>query len=140
MFKDAHRASRMILDDDNMENVKPFPKPFSREFVLKVNVARPYVNSQPSPQRIFVCLFVTEEILGITAVSDQGSYAKPLLCKRYPLTCECSRRKSLFLNFAENAKVAATGLERKTRGDLSSLSNSPLCMKRSRPPRPTLKV
>ena len=53
MFKDAHRASRMILDDDNMENVKPFPKPFSREFVLKVNVTRPYVYSQPSPQRMY---------------------------------------------------------------------------------------
>ena len=33
-------------------------------------------------------LFLTEEILGITAVSDRGSYAKPLWlrCKRYHLT------------------------------------------------------
>ena len=69
-----------------------------------------------------------------------GSYAKPLLCKRYPLTRRCSRRKSLFLNFAENAKVAATGFERETRGDLSSLSNSSLRTKRSRPPRPTSKL
>ena len=54
---------------------------------------------------------LTEEILSITADSDQGSYAKPLLCKRYPLTRGCSVRKSLFLNFAENAKVAATGIK-----------------------------
>ena len=58
------------------------------------------------------------------ASSDQGSYAKPLLCKHYPFTRGCSRRKSLFLNFAENAKVAATGFERETRGNLLSLSNS----------------
>ena len=48
-------------------------------------------------------LLLTEEILSITAGSDRGSYAKPLLCKCYPLTRGCSRRKSLFLNFAENA-------------------------------------
>ena len=34
-------------------------------------------------------LLLTEEILSITAGSDQGSYAKPLLCKRYRLTCGC---------------------------------------------------
>ena len=58
MFKDAHRASHMILGDESIENVKPFPKPFSREFVLKVNVPRPYVYSQPSPQRIYCRLTV----------------------------------------------------------------------------------
>ena len=77
---------------------------------------------------------LTEEILSITAGSDQGSYAKPLLCKRYPLTRGCSQRKSLFLNFAENAKVAATGFERETRGNLLSLSNASLHTKRLRPP------
>ena len=57
------------------------------------------------------------------AGSDQGSYTKTLLCKPYPLTRYCSRRKSLFLTFAnENAKAAATGFERETRGDLLSLS------------------
>ncbi len=39
------------------------------------------------------CMYVnfnlTEEILSITAGSDQGSYAKPLLCKRYCLTRSC---------------------------------------------------
>ena len=61
----------------------------------------------------------------------------PYICKRYLLTRGCSRRKSLFLNFAENAKVAATGFERETRGDLSSLSNLSSRTKQSRPPRPT---
>jgi len=62
--------------------------------------------------------------VSITAGSDQGSYAKPLLCKRHPLTHGCSRQKSLFLNFAnENSKAAATGLERETRDDLLPLSN-----------------
>ena len=75
--------------------------------------------------------------MSITAGSDQGSCAKPLLCKRYPLTRGCSWRKSLFLNFAENAKEAVTGLERETRGDLSSLSNSLSRTKRSQPPRTT---
>ena len=37
---------------------------------------------------MFLFLFLTEEILGITAVSERGSYAKPLWlrCKRYHLT------------------------------------------------------
>ena len=52
MFKDAHRASQMILDEE-FEEGNPFPKPFSREFVLKVNVPRPYLYSQPSPQRLY---------------------------------------------------------------------------------------
>ena len=60
----------------------------------------------------------TQEILGITAVSDRGSYAKPLWlrCKRYHLTLTtlqydfCARR-NFFLKFA-NAKAAATGFER----------------------------
>ena len=52
MFKDAYRASQMIIDD-NLPDSKPFPKPFSREFVLKFLVARPYVYSQPSPQRFY---------------------------------------------------------------------------------------
>ena len=68
----------------------------------------------------------------------EGVMPSPYYCKRYPLTCGCSRRKSLFLKFA-NAKAAATGFERKTRGDLSSLSNLLLRTKRSRPPQPTLK-
>ena len=80
---------------------------------------------------LFVCLFVTEEILSITAGSDRGSYAKPLSagCRRYHLTHTplwydfCNRRKANFLKFA-NAKAAATGFEPETRGDLSSLSNS----------------
>ena len=57
----------------------------------------------------------------------------PYICKRYLLTRGCSWRKSLFLNFAENAKVAATGFERETRGDLSSLSNSSSRTKRDQP-------
>ena len=32
---------------------------------------------------------LTEEILSITAGFDRGSYAKPLLCKCYCLTCGC---------------------------------------------------
>ena len=52
MFKDAFRASQMILEEDGADS-NPFPKPFSREFVLKVNVARPYLYSQPSPQRLY---------------------------------------------------------------------------------------
>ena len=53
----------------------------------------------------------------------------------HPLTCCCARR-NFFLNFA-NAKAAATGFERETRGDLSSLSNSSSLTKRPLPPRPT---
>ena len=47
----------------------------------------------------------------------------PYQCKRYHHTCGCSRRKSLFLNFANaNAKLAAPGFEHET-GDLSSISS-----------------
>ena len=51
MFKDAFKASQMMLEDEDVP--KPFPKPFSREFVLKASVPRPYVYSQPSPQRLY---------------------------------------------------------------------------------------
>jgi len=72
MFKDAHRASHMILGDESIENVKPFPKPFSREFVLKVNVARPYVYSQPSPQRIYCRLRQNEfRVAGAFTIDQQ---------------------------------------------------------------------
>ena len=44
---------------------------------------------------------LTEEIPSITAGSDRGSYAKPLLCKRYRLTWGC-----VSLNFRpEKTKV-----------------------------------
>ena len=81
MFKDAHRASRMIIDDDNMENVKPFPKPFSREFVLKVNVSRPYVYSQPSPQRMYCKLRPNEfRVAGAFTIDQQFMwYFEPTL-------------------------------------------------------------
>ena len=72
MFKDAHRASHMILGDESIENVKPFPKPFLREFVLKVNVARPYVYSQPSPQRIYCRLRQNEfRVAGAFTIDQQ---------------------------------------------------------------------
>ena len=61
MFKDAHRASQMILDDEEeMVEANPFPKPFSREFILKVNVGRPYTYSSTSPQRLFCRLTQNE--------------------------------------------------------------------------------
>ena len=61
MFKDAHRASQMILDDEEeMVETNPFPKPFSREFILKVNVGRPYTYSSTSPQRLFCRLTQNE--------------------------------------------------------------------------------
>ena len=51
MFRDAYKASQMMLEE--AEIPKPFPKAFSREFILKALVSRPYVYSQPSPQRLF---------------------------------------------------------------------------------------
>ena len=53
----------------------------------------------------------------------EGAMPSPYLCERYPLTHRCSRRKTLFLKFAEE-----------TTGDLLSLSNSSSHTKRSRPP------
>lgn len=55
MFKDAFKAANMILDNQDLE-CSPFPKPYSREFVLKANVPRPYAHSQASPQRMYGCL------------------------------------------------------------------------------------
>ena len=61
MFKNAHRASQMILDEEEeMVETNPFPKPFSRAFILKVNVGRPYTYSSTSPQRLFCRLTQNE--------------------------------------------------------------------------------
>ena len=66
MFKDAHRASQMLDDltpdeEENEDSTKNyFPKPFSREFVLKVSTGRPYTYSAPSPQRFFCRLTQNE--------------------------------------------------------------------------------
>ena len=59
-------------------------------------------------------LLLTGEIISITAGSDQGSYAKPLLCKRYPLTIGESLSFSTFqkmqrwLRPNSNARLEAT--------------------------------
>ena len=87
---------------------------------------------QHCSEHMLLCVFLTFN------KGDTNYHGGLRLCKRYPLTRGCSRGKSLFLNFAENAKVAATGFERETRGDLTSLSNSSSLTKRSRPSRPTL--
>ena len=66
MFKDAHRASQMLDDltpdeEENEDSTKNyFPKPYSREFVLKVSTGRPYTYSAPSPQRFFCRLTQNE--------------------------------------------------------------------------------
>ena len=59
----------------------------------------------------------------------------PYQCERFHPTRGSSRRKSLFLNFA-NAKAAAPGFECETRGDLLSLSFV-VAPQRASPPRPT---
>ena len=74
MFKDAHRASQMIVDEDesDFENVSPFPKPSSREFILKVNMHRPYTYSAQSPQRLFCKLSKNEfRIAGAFTLDQQ---------------------------------------------------------------------
>ena len=44
----------------------------------------------------------------------KGVMPSPYLCERFHPTRGCSQRKSLFLNLANNAKVAAPGFERGT--------------------------
>ncbi len=53
MFKDAYRASHMIMDDEDCDLTRPFPKPVAREFVLKTKAARPYTYSKAGPQRLY---------------------------------------------------------------------------------------
>jgi Rab3 GTPase-activating protein catalytic subunit len=57
MFREAHRAAQMVLvehlEAGGEDEASPFPRPISREFVLKVNVGRPYTYSQSGPQRLY---------------------------------------------------------------------------------------
>ncbi len=70
MFNDAFKASQMILDDLDVPK-NPFPKPFSRQFVLKVSAPRPYAYSQPSPQRLYCQLKQHEFRLAAAFSIDQ---------------------------------------------------------------------
>ena len=70
---------------------------------------------------------------------NQGSYAKPLCYASVILSLAVVVGESLSLSqiCKPNAKAAATGFERETKGNLLSLSNSSSRTKQSRPPWPT---
>ena len=71
MFADAFKAQQMDIQDE-LETRNPFPKPASREFVLKVNCARPYTYSAKCPQRLFCRLRPQEfRIAGAFSVDQQ---------------------------------------------------------------------
>ncbi len=53
MFKDAYRASHMILGEEDFDDSRPFPRPVAREFILKTKVGRPYTYSKAGPQRMY---------------------------------------------------------------------------------------
>ena len=69
-----------------LQSGKPYQK--LPNIVKKCQKLAKLAKNHQKYQFLFCFLFLTEEILGITAVSDQGSYAKPLWlrCKHYHLT------------------------------------------------------
>ena len=76
MFGDARRAENMILDEFDVEvennSMNIFPRPESREFVLRTCVGRPYPYSQSAPQRMYCCLKEQEfRIAGAFTIDKQ---------------------------------------------------------------------
>jgi len=73
MFKDAKCHREMIVEEDQVENLKDiFPRPLAREFLLKTTVGRPYPYSQPSHQRFYCCIQDSEfRVAGAFSVDNQ---------------------------------------------------------------------
>jgi hypothetical protein len=76
-------------------------------------------------QEFFLSKTFNIEILSITGGAPiKGVMPNPYNASVILTLAGVDGKRLSFSTFAENAKVAATGFERETRGDLSSLSNS----------------
>ena len=71
MFQDAYREENMPFgNEEPIFNI--FPRPESREFVLRTCVGRPYPYSQSAPQRMYVCVKEKEfRVAGAFTVDKQ---------------------------------------------------------------------
>eukprot|EP00095_Tigriopus_kingsejongensis_P007273 maker-scaffold144_size312663-snap-gene-2.35 protein:Tk07273 transcript:maker-scaffold144_size312663-snap-gene-2.35-mRNA-1 annotation:"hypothetical protein BRAFLDRAFT_221256" len=57
MFKEAEKATQMITEDmECSPDLKVFPRPVSREYIIRVVVPRPFPYSSKCPQRLYCCI------------------------------------------------------------------------------------